>query len=297
MNNKIWSSLLVIFLGISIMLNVIILLRFNNITEDVNRNFSKLNYLERNIGELSSDLEEIRAKQDWVSSKDYSILKVDEDYKNATILLHGSLKELDNDSNVYLLYGKINEKSPEDIEWNKVPLQISYGLKFAKKIKLPYKENYKFKILAQGSTRTISEDLFYIYFKDEMKNRISTLIFESGSSKDKHNTILDINIDNNYKGNEKFKVKSIKLNVYTDNKIVKTVSIYENGKVIEDDNISEIPTSDNNGLMSKDDGNNERLYYNVVIKNDFNKNSSTKYEVVIQDYFGEEYKEEYLGEE
>lgn len=297
MNNKIWSGLLVILLGISIMLNVIILLRFNNITEDVNRNFSKLNYLERNIEDLSSDLGEIRAKQDWVSSKDYSILKVDEDYKNVTILIQGTLKELDNDSSVYLLYGKVNETSKEDIEWNKVPLQISYGLKFAKKIKLPYKENYKFKILAQGSARTISEDLLNIYFKDEMKNRISTHIFESGSSRDKHNTNLHINIDNDYRGHEKFKVKSIKVNVYNDNKIVKTVSIYENGKVIEDDNISQIYPSDNENLISKDDGNNEGLYYNVVIKNDFNKNDSTKYEVIIQDYLGEEFKEEYLGQE
>jgi len=194
--NKIWDKILVLFLVISLALNAIIILRFNNVTEDISRNFSKLNYLERSINELSSDLNKIGSKQDWVTSKNYKILEIDKDYKNATIMIYGNLKELENNSMVYLLYGKINEESPEEIEWKKVPLNISYGLRFSKKIKLPYRENYRFKILAQGPSKSRSEELLYIFFKDEIENRIYTHIFESGSSKDKEIISLEMNINN-----------------------------------------------------------------------------------------------------
>jgi hypothetical protein len=292
--NKVWDKILALFLVISLVLNVIILLRFNNVTEDISRNFSKLNYLERSISDLSSDLNKIGSKQDWVTSKDYKILEIDKDYKNATIMIYGNLKELENSSSVYLLYGKVNEESPEEIEWKKVPLSISYGLRFSKKIELPYRENYRFKILAQGPSKSRSEELLYIFFKDEMENRIYTHIFESGSSKDKESISLDVNIDNNYKGQEKFKVKDIKINVYTDKKLEKTVPIYTNGEVVKSDLISKIDMQDkNNNSVATDDGDIEKLSYNVKIKKDFKEIDNTKYEVVIQDYMGEEFKEEY----
>lgn len=291
---KVWNKILGLFLAVSLVLNVIIILRFNNVTEDISRNFSKLNYLERSINELSSDLDKIGSKQDWVTSKDYKILEIDKDYKNATIMIYGNLKELENNSSVYLLYGKINKDSPEDIEWNKVPLSISYGLRFTKKLELPYRENYRFKILAQGPSKLRSEELLYIFFKDEMENRIYTHIFESGSSKDKESISFDININNNYKGQEKFKIKNIKINAYTDNSLSKTVPIYTEGKIINNDFISEIPMRDkSNNLVATDDGDMQRLSYNVRVKKDFKENNSTKYEIVIEDYMGEKFKEEY----
>lgn len=291
---KIWNRILGAFLIVSLVLNVIIILRFNNVTEDISRNFSKLNYLERSINELSSDLDKIGSKQDWVTSKDYKILEIDKDYKNATIMIYGNLKELENNSSVYLLYGKINKDSPEDIEWKKVPLSISYGLRFTKKLELPYRENYRFKILAQGPSKLRSEELLYIFFKDEMENRIYTHIFESGSSKDKENISFDININNNYKGQEKFKIKNIKIDVYTDNNLSKTVPIYTDGKLIKSDFISEIHIRDkNNNLVDIDDGDMQRLSYNVRVKKDFKENNSTRYEIVIEDYMGEKFKEEY----
>lgn len=289
---NVWSKLVVLFLIISLGLNVITVLRFNNITEDINRNFIKLNYLERNISELSSDLNKVGSKQDWVTNKDYEILQIDKDYKNVTIMVHGTLKELENNSDVYLLYGKVSNKTDKEIEWNRVPLTISYGLKFAKKIELSYKENYIFKILAEGQSKSKSEELLYVFFKDDIENRIYTHMFSSESSK--NNVDLNINIKNNYKGQEKFKIKNVDINIYTNNTLSKTVPIYKNGSLVKSNSIIEIPIYDrNNNLATTDDGGIEKLSYNVNIKRDFKEDSNTKLELVIEDYIGEEFKEEY----
>jgi len=49
----------------------------------------------------------------------------------------------------------------------------------------------------------------------------------------------------------------------------------------------------NNNLIDTDDGDIEKFSYNIKIKKDFKEVGNTKYEVVIQDYMGGEFKEEY----
>ncbi|MGY0373879.1 hypothetical protein [Clostridium sp. JNZ J1-5] len=292
--NKWWNKLLAFLLLISLVLNGIIILRFNNVTEDVGRNYEKLNYLERSVSNLSSDLNKVASKQDWVSSKDYKILEIDKDYKNVQIMIYGNLKELENNAKVYLLYGKIKKDSPEDIEWIKVPINVSYGLKFSKKLELPYKENYKFKILAEGQSKLRSEDLLYAYFKEELENRVFTHVFSNESSKD--SLKLDININNNYKAQDKLKIKDVKVNVYVDNNLNKSIQVYSNGKVVENKSIMEVKERSNSEDSVEDqDTNIEKLNYSIKIKKDFKETSNVKYEVVIEDYIGEKFKEEHAS--
>ncbi|WP_242947232.1 hypothetical protein [Clostridium haemolyticum] len=201
--NKGLNKIIGIFLVVFLIANVITVIRFNNITEDINRNFNKLNYLEKNIDELSENINKINSRQDWITSKDYKVLELDKDYKNITIMIYGNLKELENNSKMYLLYGKVGKTSSDEIEWNKVSLSVSYGLKFSKTLKLPYNEDYRFKVLAESPTKSRSEELLYVYFKNEIKNRISTHIFENTNANDKDYTRLDVNIDNNYKSQKK----------------------------------------------------------------------------------------------
>lgn len=272
------------------------MIRFNNITEDVNRNYSKLNYLDRNIDDLSKNLNDIGLNQQWVINKNYKILNIDKNYKNATIMIFGSLKELENNSKIYLLYTKLNKTNNEDTEWIKKPLEVYYGLKFKKKLVLPYKENYKFKILAEGPNKSKSEELLNIFFKNEMENRIYTHIFANKISKYDNNFSLDISIDNNYKGEKRFKIKNIKINVYNDNQISNTISVYENGSTIRSSLITELPIYDkNNELVDMDDGDIEKLNFSVKIKSrkEFKESNNVKFEVILYDYMGERYKRQY----
>ncbi|AYF53975.1 hypothetical protein G8S49_12715 [Clostridium botulinum C] len=292
--NKGLNKIIGIFLVVFLIANVITVIRFNNITEDINRNFNKLNYLEKNIDELSENINKINSRQDWITSKDYKVLELDKDYKNITIMIYGNLKELENNSKMYLLYGKVGKTSSDEIEWNKVSLSVSYGLKFSKTLKLPYNEDYRFKVLAESPTKSRSEELLYVYFKNEIKNRISTHIFENTNANDKDYTRLDVNIDNNYKSQKKFKVKNILINVYKNNKIEDNIKIYEDGKSVKNSDIKEIPNYDkNNNLIDNDDGKIEKLNYNVKIKNDDKEVPKKKFEIVIEDYMGQKFIEEY----
>lgn len=287
--NKILNRIIVLLLIISLGINLVTVLRINNATEDIGRNYEKLNYIERNVGNLSEDLNKLYSKQEWVSSKSYKILEISKDYKNVKITLQGSLKELENNSSVYLLYGKVKEDSSEDIEWIKTPLNISYGLKFSKKLELSYKENYKFKILVEGPSKVKSEDLLYAFFKEELENRIFTHIFTNDSAKDIIK--LNINIKNSYKGENKLKIKDIKINVYNEKDINKTIQIYSGGKLIENNDITEIVTESGNESKNEEakDLNIEELNYNINVKKEFKTNEDVKYEVIIEDFMGEKF--------
>jgi hypothetical protein len=287
------NRVLVAALIVSLVLNGIIILKFNNVSEDVGRNYEKLNYLERSVNNMSSDINRLASKQDWVSSKEYKILEIDKDYKNVKILIYGNLKELENNAKLYLLYGKVEKDNTEEIEWIKTPLSISYGLKFSKTLVLPYKENYKFKLLAEGPSKLRSEDLLYAFFKEELESRIYTHIIDNGS-KDKETTTLDININNNFKGQDKLKIKNININVYNEDNIYSTTEVYKDGQVIISDNIVDIPIKNEEGKeISEEDINVQRLNYNVKVKKDTKEKSKLRFEVIIEDYMGEQFKEEY----
>jgi hypothetical protein len=291
---KFLNRVLVAALIVSLVLNGVIILKFNNVSEDVGRNYEKLNYLERSVNNMSSDLTRLASKQDWVSSKEYKILEIDKDYKNVKILIYGNLKELENNAKLYLLYGKVNKDDQEEIEWVKTSLNISYGLKFSKTLVLPYKENYKFKLLAEGPSKLRSEDLLYAFFKEELESRIYTHIFANNNSKDKESTTLDINIDNNFKGQDKLKIKNIKVNTYNDSGLYSTMDVYKEGKIIISDNIIDIPIKvDQDKEINEEETNIQRLNYNVKIKKDTKEKSKLRFEIVIEDYMGEQFKEEY----
>jgi len=264
------------------------MLRFNNVTEDIGRNYEELNHLKMDVDNLSKDLNKLSEKQDWVSNKECRILEISQDYKNAKIMIQGSLKELDNNSDVYLLYGKATNDSTDDIKWIKTRLNISYGLGFSKKLDLPYQENYKFKILEEGSNKLRSEELLYISFKEEVENRITAQVFSNSKTKDF--VTLNLNINNDYKGLEKLKVKNIKVNIYNENNIVKTVLIYSNGKLVEDNN--EVKINISNAYNDSDKNkylNLERLNYSIKIKDGIKDNTNLKYETEIEDYMGKKF--------
>lgn len=284
--NKIISKAFVgIILILLLVLNLVIMLRFNNVTEDIGRNYEELNHLKSDIDNLSKDLNKLSEKQDWVSNKEYKILEISEDYKNVKIMIQGSLKELDNNSDVYLLYGKATDDSTDDIKWIKTRLNISYGLGFSKKLDLPYQENYKFKILEEGSDRLRSEELFYVSFKEDVENRITSHVFSNSKTKDF--ITLNLNVNNDYKGFEKLKVKNIKINIYNEKDIVKSVLIYSNGKLVEDNGELYINTSTSYNDSDKNKYLNiEKLNYNIKIKNDIKNVTNLKFETQIEDYMG-----------
>lgn len=288
------NKVLVVALIISLVLNGIIILKFNNVSEDVSRNYEKLNYLERSVNNMSSDINRLASKQDWVNNKEYKILEIDKDYKNVKILIYGNLKELENNARLYLLYGKVEKDNTEDIEWIKTSLSISYGLKFSKTLVLPYKENYKFKLLAEGPSKLKSEDLLYAFFKEELKSRIYTHVIDNGGSKDKETTTLDINIDNNFKGQDKLKIKNIIVNVHNANGVYSTTEVYKDGHVVISDNVVDVPIKNEQSKeINEEDINIERLNYNVKVKKDTKEKSNLRFEVIIEDYMGEQFKEEY----
>lgn len=289
---KFLNRVLVVALIVSLVLNGVIILKFNNVSEDVGRNYEKLNYLERSVNNMSSDLTKLASKQDWISSKEYKILEIDKEYKNVKILIYGNLKELENNAKLYLLYGKVKKDEQENIEWIKTPLSISYGLKFTKTLVLPYKEDYKFKLLAEGPSKLRSEDLLHAFFKEELESRIYTHVFANNNSKD--NTTLDINIDNNFKGQDKLKIKGIKVNVYNDKGLHSTTEVYKEGKIVISDNVIDIPIENNKDKETNEDDNNiQKLNYNVKIKKDSKEKAKLRFEVVIEDYMGMQFKEEY----
>lgn len=289
---KFLNRVLVVALIVSLVLNGVIILKFNNVSEDVGRNYEKLNYLERSVNNMSSDLTKLASKQDWISSKEYKILEIDKDYKNVKILIYGNLKELENNAKLYLLYGKVKKDEKEDIEWIKTPLSISYGLKFTKTLLLPYKEDYKFKLLAEGPSKLRSEDLLHAFFKEELESRIYTHVFANENSKD--NTTLDISIDNNFKGQDKLKIKNIKVNAYNDKGLYSTTEVYKEGKSVVSDNVIDIPIEVNEDKeIHEEDNNIQRLNYNVKIKKDSKEKAKLRFEVVIEDYMEEQFKEEY----
>ncbi|KOA19449.1 hypothetical protein CLHOM_20570 [Clostridium homopropionicum DSM 5847] len=287
--NKIISKAFVgIILILLLILNLVIMLRFNNVTEDIGRNYEELNHLKRDIDNLSKDLNKLSEKQDWVNNKEYKIIEISDDYKTVKIMIQGSLKELDNNSDVYLLYGKAADDSTDDIKWIKTHLSISYGLGFSKKLDLPYQENYKFKILEEGSNRLRSEELFYISFKEDVENRMTTHVFSNSKTKDF--ITLNLNINNDYKGLEKLKVKNIKINIYNGKDIAKTVLIYSNGKLVEDNNELNINTSTAYSDSDKNKYFNiERLNYNIKIKDDIKNDTNLKFETEIEDYMGKKF--------
>lgn len=300
--NKLSSKILIGFLVMFLVLDAVILIKFNNITEDVNRNFNKLSYLEKNIDEISDNLNKIGSKQDWIINKDYKILEIDKNYKNVTVMVYGNLNELENQSRLYLLYGKVSRVSVEDIKWKKVPLNVSYGLRFSKQLKLPYKEDYRFKILSEGPTKVKSEELLYVFLKNDIKNRLNTHIFEDTNSSDKDTVSLNVNIENNYKAQEKFKVKNIIVNVYFDNKLHQAINVYKDGGLIKDSKIKELhidrkySNEDKDNLINKQENDIEKLNYNIKIEKDLKDNVKRRFEIIIQDYMGEEFIQKYPDE-
>lgn len=288
MNKIISKAFAGIVLILLLVLNLVIMLRFNNVTEDIGRNYEELNHLKSDIDNLSKDLNKLSEKQDWVSNKEYKILEISEDYKNVKIMVQGSLKELDNNSDVYLLYGKATDDSTDDIKWIKTRLNISYGLGFSKNLDLPYQENYKFKILEEGSDRLRSEELFYVSFKEDVENRITSHVFSNRKIKDF--ITVNLNVNNDYKGFEKLKVKNIKINIYNEKDIVKSVLIYSNGKLVEDNSELNINTSTSYNDSDKNKYLNiEKLNYNIKIKDDIKNVTNLKFETEIEDYMGKKF--------
>lgn len=241
-------------------------------------------------GNISNTMGNIARENQWIYDQGFDIISISEDLNNTTIALRWSFRNLDNASKVFISYGEKNPTTGGVSKWTELPAADSGVLSYRKELSLSSKSNYKFKIVAKSPSGTKSGELADVDLSSIMQGRIDIQLHPL--ARDPQGITYALSIQNQLKhmyaappeafknlDTSKFKIKSIKIDIYIGNQQVRDFYIYQEGKVIS-------------GYDVKSDYNNDEIEIldmklNEKLQNDMNK--PLRIEATVEDFYGNLY--------
>lgn len=232
------KKILIVFLIIILISNFIM---FNEIKKLSNIIASMNNYiysLDSQINNISSSVNSIRNKDKIIQSQSYDIKNIDDAYKNADVDIKISFNKLSEDAFAYILYRKykslhnnfVQESNiTDDVEWKKVKLEKIKALNYKANIQLSYDYNYELQLYVEGNEISETERLSSIDLLDKLNLRLDIdSHFNSIYSNGKMNYTVEV--ENNYREDERLKLKSIVNRVYYKDKLIDEIDIMKVGE-------------------------------------------------------------------
>lgn len=305
MKNKVIIGIL---FGVLLISNFRMYLLVNNMNEKVEDIEGIVRIINDSMDDVESDVyrsvNRLVEEKRWLYDIETEVKAVSEDLKNAKLAVSWSVRELDKGASMYLLYGVRDETSNEVAEWKEVSVPDSDDLSYRIELNVPFVNNYRFKVLARGDNRSISQELDEIDLLDKLEDRMDIDIDPNGkTSSGKHVKFsFDVDVYNIYdfrhigQVNDGFngnllRIKNINLKVYSNDVLKKEIALYEDGKVV--DNGDEV--SYHKGPKHIRDMNVEEIEHSLTLEYDSVEDSDEVVEVIVEDYLGRTYTEKSRG--
>ncbi|MCM1989209.1 hypothetical protein [Oceanirhabdus seepicola] len=291
-----------IVIGIGILiLNISIYSHVKDLQTNMTYTRNELFNIDRSVNSVrnsvNNTLNEIHENSKWLYNGSYSVTNISNDLKNATVALTWSLRTLNNNSKVYLIYRKKPTDKNENDKWTELPIENADNLNYTKELTLSLKNDYEFKVLVKDDKTSTSEKLFNIDFYSMMKDRVQIdLEPRSQSQSDNHVKFsFSGRIRNSYtlpfkydKSNyDLLKLKNIIVKVSSGDHIKIEFQILKDGKIVDED--TQFGTFHNHRELKLEsfefDKTIEYDIPNDIIEDYIGKNI----EIIVEDYSGSTY--------
>jgi len=293
------KNILYILMAVLILLNFKTIYDVNNINRQVNIINHSVLSLNGNImniqSNISNTIQRMYEEKKWLYNTYYSVTNLSEDLRQVDVEFGWSIRELDKGYRVYLLYGVQDEKGGQVTKWNEATAEDLGNLNYKLSLKLPYQNNYQFKVLAKNDKNTISEKLTEIGFLNRLNDRINieAMPRTKASSNNHVNMEFSVNVSNmvqmyleNYKTNideNILRMKNIDIKIYSSGILKKEISILKDGNLVDSNAKFDEP------FRVEKDMRLERLSYSSNVQYDTEDNSYEEIEVIVEDYMGKTY--------
>ncbi|WP_130805587.1 hypothetical protein [Senegalia massiliensis] len=182
------------------------------------------------IDNLRQHIDDLNKKSNFISSYDYDIKNIGNNYEEANVAVEVKFNKLKKDSIPYLIYSIEGKDEGEKIKLNK-----GLGLKYSTNLNLSYSNNYNIQIIMENEEEIIAEELDPINLAENLKQRFSINIYPISFDSNKGFT-YEIEILNPISENEKkLKLESINADIYYRDKKVDTINIIKKAEEIIND--------------------------------------------------------------
>lgn len=209
-------KILVVLAVLSLVVNCYSILRLgiikDNVTSKLNTSLNnEIKVLRRDINVLSRNINEIKQIDSWVIYKEFKPNKEVSSRSQIYLELEWSLKEIEKNANVYLLY---RSKSKTE-DWKKVTANSMGNNKFRASLVLSPEKNYEYKLISEGElvrTNNISEISSEIY-------KPASLEYAGGSNSSVDGKLINFKMEFAQKTVffDFYQIKSISAKIYQDN--------------------------------------------------------------------------------
>ncbi|MBF8983909.1 hypothetical protein IZY60_10195 [Lutibacter sp. B2] len=268
-----------IAIAVLLILNIITGYKLREIQNSISKVSSSVNNIDGKIngiyGTVSNTISEVRKEQMWIVDKDYDIINVEDQFKEAKITFNWTFRELGKNEKVYVLYGEENNGEIE--KWNKIESTHIAGLNYKTEIDLSYDKNYEFQVVAENANSKKTEKLEKIDLYDQLMNRM--YFEEDFQSMNNSEVEVYARIENFYRDLKALKIKSAKVNIYYEEKLLKSIDITEMAE-------KESPQGDIDKWEYRNTFKFEELFKNI----NFEESDKVKIQIIAKDYTGREYK-------
>lgn len=232
------KKILIALLIILLLSNVIMyneIKKINNIIVNMN---NYIYSLDSQLNNISSNVNSLRNKEKLIQSQSYDINNIDEAYEKADVNFKITFNKLSEDAIAYVLYRKYKSYNYEfiqdsnitdDEKWNKVKLEKIEALDYKTQIQLSYDYNYEMQVYVEGDKISETERLSSIDLLNKLNLRLDiNSHFNTISSNGTMSYIVEV--ENNYRDDDKLKLKSIVSRVYYKDKLIDEIDILEDGE-------------------------------------------------------------------
>ncbi|NBI06215.1 hypothetical protein [Senegalia massiliensis] len=186
------------------------------------------------IDSLRQYIDELNKKSNLISSYNYYIENIGNNYEEANVAVEVKLNKLKKDSIPYLVYSIEGKDEGEKIKLNK-----GLGLKYSTNLNLSYSNNYNIQIIMENEEEIIAEELDPINLAENLKQRFSINIYLISFDSNKGFT-YEIEILNPISENEKkLELESINADIYYRDKKVDTINIMKKAEEIRNDHMNQ----------------------------------------------------------
>ncbi|NBI06210.1 hypothetical protein [Senegalia massiliensis] len=264
------GKIIIIMMAILLILNGYILLNFfsSDTIQDISRLKEQIYFLEDEIYNLKQDLKTEEEKSSLISSHNYDIENIGNEYKNANVAVQVEFKKLKNKSTPYIIYSIAEKEGTAKVKLDKVS-----ELKYTTELNLSYNDNYNVKLFMENDEVMIGEELSPIKLAEELARRFTIHMYPTEFEKGKE-LKYEIQIFNSPIEDKKdLEINSIKADIYYMDEKLDTIDITKNAEKKKLKDITkEYFYEGNLGIEGIDDEIiQEKLLFKFIIKDKYGK--------------------------
>lgn len=264
------GKIIIIMMAILLILNGYILLNFfsSDTIQDISRLKEQIYFLEDEIYNLKQDLKTEEEKSSLISSHNYDIENIGNEYKNANVAVQVEFKKLKNKSTPYIIYSTAEKEGTAKVKLDKVS-----ELKYTTELNLSYNDNYNVKLFMENDEVMIGEELSPIKLAEELARRFTIHMYPTEFEKGKE-LKYEIQIFNSPIEDKKdLEINSIKADIYYMDEKLDTIDITKNAEKKKLKDITkEYFYKGNLGIEGIDDEIiQEKLLFKFIIKDKYGK--------------------------